>query len=149
MLLFDFLDTVTDIRRLILFLRNKNVLPSRTNCNSCNRPMNEQKSTATIDGVIFRCTKCKRTFSIRKGSFFEKSKLELRVIASIIYLLSMDVLQKTIAEMLAINADTVSDMAEWVRQEYTKQLIKEDERLGGVGTIVQVSCSFAKAEYVD
>ena len=66
------------IMDLIEYLQDKNLLPRQRACVNCNHhPMNIQKFRDSPDGITFRCTKCKSRISLRKNTFFEKSKLSL------------------------------------------------------------------------
>ena len=55
------------------------LLTESMNCSVCGVPCTQQVKNSTIDQVIWKCPvkRCKRTFSIRKGSFFEQAHLHL------------------------------------------------------------------------
>ena len=57
----------------------------------CGQTMNLVKRK-NIDGIVWRCQRmtCKKEVTIRKGSFFEKSKLTLIQIMDMIYLWARD-----------------------------------------------------------
>lgn len=60
------------------------------------------KDRTDIDGVRFRCGNCRKTKSIRDGSFFTKSHLGLKVILMIIFCWSkkVGICQKRVYRLL-------------------------------------------------
>jgi predicted XRE-type DNA-binding protein len=134
----EFTALVASDTAIISYLRENGLLVRSVICERCNKRMNEQVWMESRDGRAFRCTKCKSRKSIRTHSFFARSRLSIQIIACIIYLLSADVLQKTVAEMLDVDKDTVCDFANLLREEMSQKLIRDDEKLGGQGVIVQV-----------
>jgi hypothetical protein len=139
---FEFAEMVSKPQEVLRYVRRKGLLLNYANCSRCGWRMSDQSSCQSIDGLVFRRTKCKSKESIRSSSFFENSKLELRVVASIVYLLSAEVLQLTIAEILDLDRGTVSDFANLLREEMGQKLMRDEERLGGPGIIVQVYSYF-------
>ena len=61
---------------IITFLQSKNVLARQKEC-PCGAMMKLQKRSDVSDGCRWRCPDCRKAISIRKGSFFEKSKITL------------------------------------------------------------------------
>ena len=53
--------------------------------------------------------------------------------------MNSEILFKTIAEMLELNRDTVSDFAKFIRNNYTFQLNSANLNVGGLGRRVQVT----------
>jgi hypothetical protein len=47
------------------------------NCSKCLNPMKKRPKPACTDKIIFRCTKCGLSKSIRDGSFFANIKITL------------------------------------------------------------------------
>ena len=92
----------------------------------------------SLDGMCFRCTKCKAQKSIRAQSFLMDCKLSLPVFASMVYLLQTEMLLKYIAEILDINPHTVTDYANLLREEYGRDLIRDGRMLGGPERRVQI-----------
>ena len=66
-----------DLDETIRWCRENGLLATATVCPTCDRRCNEQRSAGKVDGKIWRCTRCKKMISIRKGSFFEQSHLQL------------------------------------------------------------------------
>ena len=75
---------------------------------------------AGSDGISWWCRTCKTTKSIRKGSFFSKSKLTL---------------QKWLA---GIGEDTACNIYQWLREVCSTKLLQLPITLGGPGVIVQI-----------
>ena len=138
MLFFEFIKIIQDNITAIQYLQDKNILRKKINCLTCNIDMRIQAHSRSIDKIILRCPKCKKTKSIRTGSFFSKSKLKLNTIVSIIYFLMADVLQKTIAELLDVEEHAIGDISNFLRESMGQRLIMDDEKLGGENIIVQV-----------
>ena len=134
---FEFIELIEDKAGLLEYPQGKGVLRRGSFCDVCSRVMGMQESTRTIDGFCFRCTKCKRTKSIRSGSFLEDFKLPIKVVAAIIYLHHMEVLNKHIEEVLDISEDSVIDCLNLMREQCGKMLIEHGQKLGGPGIRVQ------------
>lgn len=66
-----FLNNISSNDKCLDFLFCEELLSDERECDSCNISMKLRASTATSDGKIFYCTKCKNTCGIRRGSLFE------------------------------------------------------------------------------
>jgi hypothetical protein len=60
-------------------------------CRNCMTPMVEGTYSKVAEGVVWRCRGCRATTSLRKGSFFDRSKLPLTKLADLVYYWSMEV----------------------------------------------------------
>jgi hypothetical protein len=94
MKLLDFAKIVSNKTEVIGYLRSKQLLPSLMECTACHKAMWEQSSSRSPDGLVFRCTQCGKTRSIRSGSIFEDSNLSLEKVLGIIYLMSLNVIER-------------------------------------------------------
>lgn len=67
------------VQETITWCRENGILATRVSCSICKSSCREQNYSRAVDKKIWRCSnkKCKKTISIRKGSFFEGSKLQL------------------------------------------------------------------------
>ena len=74
----------------IRWCRAHGLLAESMNCSVCGVPCTQQVKNNTIDQVIWRCPakRCKRTFSIRKSSFFEQAHLHLWQVLGLTYIWS-------------------------------------------------------------
>lgn len=124
--------------QVLSYLRNQGVLRSSLDCSGCGLPMTTQKLASSFDGSIFRCSRCKKKRSIRFGSFLVDCRLGLQVFASLVYLLQTEMPFKCIAELLDLDAGTVTDYANLLREEYSRDLLQNGAMLGGPGRRVQV-----------
>ena len=79
----DLAPLLTDVKQCIAFMRGRNLLLQDFYCcrNRCSKVMD----VSITDKEWFQCNTCKKRVTIRKNSFFEKSKLELPVLLAIIY----------------------------------------------------------------
>jgi transposase-like protein len=136
---FEFINLINDQNALITYLTEHGILKNSVNCQRCGRQMTVQNRNNSIDGQTFRCSNCKSRKSIRAGSFIEDVRLPLQKIASMVYLLNIEILYKHIAEILEINEKTVIDFATRTRKEKAKYLVQNARRLGGPGIRVQVN----------
>lgn len=85
--------------------------------------------------------------SIRKDSFFDTLKLPLKKIISVLYLHNIGVLNNVIAEILAVNRETVGQILMFLREEMSKNLITRNIVLGGPNCVVEVDeCCISKAK---
>ena len=69
---------------IIAYLQTKHVLSSRKQC-PCGTAMQLQDRNDISDGCRWRCPACRRTLSIRDGSFFSRSRLPLQKWLLLIY----------------------------------------------------------------
>jgi transposase-like protein len=141
-----FCNLISSQEKVVEFLRDKGVLRKTTNCDRCHRSMTNQVRTRAIDGIVYRCPNCKCEKSIRIGSFLSDCRLALDVFASLVYLLQTEMPFKFIAEILNLQPNTVTDYANLLREEYSKDLIERGRKLGGPGRIVQVDESLLSKE---
>jgi len=74
------------------YLRSNNLLASVMQCSRCGSAMREEAYGRSEDSVIWRCPRrmCRRTTSIRKGSFFEGAHIPLQKLVEVIYWWTLD-----------------------------------------------------------
>ena len=77
---------ISDVRQTITFLRGRNLLLQDYWC--CGQIASKVTDISLTDKEIFQCNQCKSRYSIRTNSFFSKSKLELSVLVTLLYLFS-------------------------------------------------------------
>jgi hypothetical protein len=135
---FEFCRLVLDQEELVNYMQRRGVLKRTMPCDKCHGVMSVQRLERAVDGVCFRCARCKTTRSIRSGSFLEYFKMPLPTFAVVVFLLQAETLLKHIAELLDLSERAVIDCANLVREQFGKYLIDHGERLGGDGVVVQV-----------
>ena len=79
----DVAPILTDTTRCINFLRGRNLLLQDYIC--CQNICCKVKEPNSSDGEIFQCKTCRRRYSIRSGSFWAKSKLQLIVLVGLMF----------------------------------------------------------------
>ena len=82
-----------DSFRVIIWLKQRQMLKSEVKCDSCENEMNWTKYAKSKDGYAWKChtkdcAKFKSTVSIRTGSFFSKSRLMLQTWVHVMYMWS-------------------------------------------------------------
>lgn len=143
----SFCSLVSSPSGVLEYLRAQGVLRSTVPCQKCGREMNTQTYSGCGEGCKFRCSKCKTQRSIRFGSFLADCRLSLQRFMSLVYMLQLEVPYKFIAEALQLEADTVTNYANLLREEYGRDLLQNGHMLGGLGHTVQVDESLlAKAK---
>ena len=77
-----------DRQDCIRWCRQYGLLATQMVCPNCRRHCREQALDRAVDGVTWRCPvkACKKRFSIRRCSFFEKSHLQLWQLLGLTYL---------------------------------------------------------------
>ena len=108
---------------LIEYLKEIGLLASEMNCSKCNTKMHFTVKKSSSDGYRFVCRQCKRELSIRTGSIFSGSKLKIKEIFLIIYLLCKgDPAYSTIKHCPEINPKAIykwySTLREIVKQAH-------------------------------
>ena len=123
---------------LIAWLRNKRLLARTQNCSSCSTTMREGRRSDVSDGIVWRCPQCKRTKSIREGSFFSKSRLPLEKWLLLIHYWSQEFPVKHAAYDADIDKNTACNVYRWLREVCSTKLLQMPIILGGPGVIVQI-----------
>ena len=105
---------------LIVWLRSKGLLARTRNCSSCNTAMREGRRNDITDGVVWRCPqckpRCKRTKSIREGSFFSKSRLPLSKWLLLVHFWSKEFPVKDATDDADVHKNTAGDVYRWLRE---------------------------------
>ena len=77
------LGKIPDLKSQIKFLQDTKILPCTQTCTTCNKVL--QKPTTEGSFVFFRCGRCKKKVSIRKGTILWNSKLSLQRFNLLVY----------------------------------------------------------------
>ena len=97
--LFDVYSILVNISTCIQWCRDNGLLLKEYTC-VCSKICNIIKDKCRKDSEIFRCPRCRKTYSIRTSSFFERSKLPIPSILGVIYLFSCEISVKNCAVLL-------------------------------------------------
>ena len=108
--------------------------------------MDLKKRPSVKDQFSWRCTNssCRTWLTLRHGSFFEKSNLDLQKWLHIIFLWSADASQKQIIETTGISQKTIIDCCSFLRDICSWKLLRDPTILGGPGCTVQIDESLFK-----
>ena len=81
---------------------------------------------------------CRKRRSIRAGSFFEDSKISLGQWLNIIYLWSIDILNKQRSLITGFSLRTIATTLAKIRQIYSLKILHGNIKLGGRGKTVEI-----------
>ena len=130
----------------IAWCRQYGLLATSMNCPNCGADCNQQTRNAAIDKKIWRCGNngCRKLVSLRKGSFFEASKLELWKIIGLSYEWASSVgsargmSQANLMRELSVASHTVVDWRQFMRDVAVTYFMNHPEQLGGPGVVVEI-----------
>jgi hypothetical protein len=78
-------EVLSNTEQCMMWLARRRLLGNRYNCVHCNVPCTLVSYQQRLDGKRWICSPCKTSKSIREGSFFCKSHLQLKQIIRIVY----------------------------------------------------------------
>ena len=132
---------------LIEWLQSNRMLSPFKFCESCNTEMSLGICSRAIDGVTWRCQikECRKKTNIRKGSFFERSHLELWQILALTYLWSSSCgssrgpSYEWIMKELEIGGEhSIVDWFQFCRDICYSFFVRFPQQIGGQGIIVEI-----------
>lgn len=134
---------IQSTQQVILFMREHGLLAETIQCcgHDCTL-MNDNGS----DGEIFRCQVCRKKKSIRTGSFFSRSMLQLRHLLCLLYFFangaSVTETRRYLKDMVGKNS--IMQWFTYLREICSESLLKKDEIILGEGdnSIVQIDECF-------
>jgi hypothetical protein len=138
---------------LILFLQKTKLISSTRKCPECNVEMELVEKSDRIDGWIWLCpiSGCKKEISIRKNSFFEKSKLQLSAILTLVFCWFTKSSQENAANEAGLLTNFWHTTGYWFnfcRDVCRDKLFSDNHAIGGPGKIVEIDESaFGKRKY--
>lgn len=121
-----------DVAVCLQWLAKRSLIANSRPCDVCGRPMtlNSCEEQEGVDRKHWSCQQpCNRRLSVRKGSFFESSSLELITIVKLIYLWAADFLQDFAMLELDVSNKTVVDWFNIFREECQKFVADNDSKL--------------------
>ena len=139
MKLFDMLRDYGDPTTIISKLRDDGLLARSLRCNACGTVMRERKANKA-DGIQFECPQqsCRKSASIRKGSFFENARLNLCECMLFMHLWSKDYTERLICDDFPFSNKTVVDWSRFCREACVYHFENDGTIIGGHGTIVEI-----------
>ncbi|XP_046983863.1 uncharacterized protein LOC124553891 [Schistocerca americana] len=144
------LDSIlNDNSRMFEFLRSFGVLANKYVCATCRKPMSCVKvgTNRCGDGLMWRCAKDKVWRSVRKGTWFEKSKIKLKSIVLLTYCFCM---RKSVQSTCRITGLSDKTVVDWFLscREICSALMKKRGKIGGPGVVVEFGeSSFGSNKY--
>ena len=131
---------------VINFLRERNILSETLRCCGQNCTLMGDNGS---DGQIFRCKRCLKKKSIRRKSFFERSKLSIIVLLYIVYFFSTGTCVTECIKHLKglIGNKCLIQWFTYLREICSLYLIHDNNvKLGGPGKVVQIDESFIRGK---
>nr|XP_027203037.1 uncharacterized protein LOC113796938 [Dermatophagoides pteronyssinus] len=119
----------------VSFFQEKGILAKNSICDQ-----NHQMKLSFCDGVRWRCNSCRTKKSIRKGTWFESSRLSFLSALRFIYGWSQEMTSvKWCEKQLNMNHNTVVNWNNYMREVCVKVLAQRNQnKIGGPGKIVEI-----------
>lgn len=126
-----------DSKKSINWARQNGLLAKKCIC--CEIEMKEKTTNDNIEKLRWKCSKCKKTKTIKFNSIFEKSKLSINLLIKLIYWWSKGLNAENTAKQLAIKSDnTIVNWFEVLRDFVSFYLSSNQTKLGGRNKIVEI-----------
>ena len=150
----DLLGLMGDKEILIHWLIEEGLMAKERVCPMCDGEMSLARCVDRSDLFKWECGRQEKSkrhqaeISIRKGGWFEKSKMTLEEILKLTYWWCQDLDQAQIKHELGLAESTGVDWDSFCREVCEITLLENSARLGGDGKIVQIDESkFGKRKY--
>ena len=120
-------------------------------CPGCNTAMSlvSCSSSKSLDGLIWRCSPCKKYKNIRTDSALSGQKIALKTFIQLLFFLSFKGLTGiAISQMTGLSENTVFDWKIYFHTRVADWLLANPCSLGGPGVIVEVDeAKFGNRKY--
>ena len=150
----DLVARMQDKEMLVHWLMDKELMAKERSCPMCAGEMSLTRCEDRSDGLKWECRKQvngkrhKTEVSIRKGSWFDNSKMTLEENLKLTYWWCQDLDQSQIKHELGLAESTGVDWDNFCREVCEITLLENSEKLGGNGKVVQIDESkFGKKKY--
>ena len=145
----DFKDlSELDPYKLLMHLMSTGVLIGEQFCPKCKIKMSLSKKASVPENYAWRCWKCKSSYSVKHGSFFEGFKIPIIKILEVIDYWSKERKQIDMESSIQISRPVLIKICHFLRQLIVLDLDKENLQIGGPGEIVEIDESvFNKVKY--
>ncbi|GFQ79488.1 DDE_Tnp_IS1595 domain-containing protein [Trichonephila clavata] len=114
------------------------LLKDELNCAKCREPCSLIKRKKSSNGSIWRCKKCRGEKSLRIGSWFSCSKLNLQEIILLTWHLISGTKTCDIERDLGFSSATSADWRQFVHEQVLDHVELTSSKIGGVGKVVEV-----------
>ena len=138
--IFNLFKFLNDPDQLASKLRYYNILKNNIRCPSqgCRREMKAEKYVQSEDGYRWRCGCCRKTTSIRRGSYFERSKLSFKKLVLLAYCWAYDIPQHAQAKLCGVSYRSTIQWNVYFRDVTSEWLKQNPIKLGGKGVVCQI-----------
>ena len=151
------LNLTSNALTIIEFLQSKNLLNRNNKCNKCNKKSKKKGNNKMKLAFRFnrgkpnhywRCPKCGKSASIKKGSIFESYKISVVILAKIIIHWVLNTSYVKMEKLLNVSRQFASDFCQIIRVLVALDYDRERVMLGGNGQIIEIDESlFAKVKH--
>jgi len=129
--------------QVITLFRMKGLLRTSMTCLHCEQSMSERFKRDVIDETSWvcfnsQCSKIYTTVSIRAGSFFEKFRMSLADVWTVILMWSEDTSIAGVVKSFGLSKTTVIKIFAMLREKVSQHLQIDPIRLGGPGIVCQI-----------
>lgn len=144
MKLFEFREVYGNPDTVAHELRQIGLLATNIMCEACGMAMTERRK-GRRDDPMFYCDKraCRKSRSIRHGSFFAQSKLSLCEAMLLLHLWSKGYSEKLITDDFTFSTPTVVDWSRYCRDLCLYHFETENSLIGGPGVTVEIDETLA------
>jgi transposase-like protein len=134
---------------VIAFLENNRLIDSARRCMACDCDCTKIADSSTSDGIIWRCSRCRKKRSIRSDSWFAMTKLPLKTMLQVIYCWVQEMPQDLVRLECGIGSShTTVDLYSCCRQICYEYLESTGDMLGGEGKVIEVDeAKFGRRKY--
>ena len=126
---------------ILSFLQTKRVLARDKQCPSCGATMDVQVRSDVSDGYRWRCPvlDCRKSVTLRKGSFFEKSKIDLEKWLLLMHFWARQYPVTDAYGDIGVSEASSIQVYSWFRDVCSHRLCSDPPiKLGGPGKVVAI-----------
>ena len=124
----------------IKWLKEHNLLRKECRCPGSEKLCSWMWDSLKVDLYFWQCLQCMKKVSILHGSFFERSRLSLRVLLAIVNLsafkLPLQLCMKPLNGL--VSQRVLIDWFNFCREVMSMRLWREPIQLGGIGNIIEI-----------
>jgi hypothetical protein len=130
--IFSLVYEIQDLDRCIAWLAKRQLIANSKICANCQIPCTFQSHKHSIDGKRWHCSQCNRfSVTIRAGSFFSKSHLNLKNLIMLMYWWSQQHSNKSAAREFHVGKKSVIDWFNFMRDICTDYVNSHTHKIGG------------------
>lgn len=136
---------ISSVQSTIDFLRDQNVLATNYVC--CTVRCSVVTDMSISDNQIFQCNICKKRHSIRTGSMWFKSRLQLRTLLCILYFFAQNNSVTQCVKFVKVSKQTVIDWYNFYRDICTQWLNTNVPTFNGQNVQIDETSTGGKRKY--